>query len=242
MRINAACLTAITLACLSCQTSPEKSAPPPQAATSPATSPPSSAPPTVASPAPAVSSAPVVAEQPEGPKVPDVVYVPTPRNVVDKMLQAAAVKKTDVVYDLGCGDGRILVTAAKRFGARGFGFDVDPARIAEATANVKKEKVEHLVSIEQKDIFEVDLSPATVVTLYLLPELNVRLVPQLQKLKDGARVVSHDFDMAGVKEEKSWTLMAPDHDDPKKLREHYVFLWRAPIRLQASSPAASAAP
>jgi hypothetical protein len=162
-------------------------------------------------------------------KVPDIEYVPTPQNVVDKMLEVAKVTKADVLYDLGCGDGRIVVTAAKKFGVKAFGFDVDPQRIKESKENAKKAGVEDLVTFEKRDICTVDLSPATVVTLYLVPELNVRLVPQLEKLKVGARIVSHDFDMEGVKWEKWWTVMAKDHRTPKD-REHYVYLWKTPLK------------
>lgn len=166
-------------------------------------------------------------------RTPDVIYVPTPNNVVDKMLDAAKVKKGDVLYDLGCGDGRIVVAAAKKYGIKAFGFDVDPARIEESKANAKKAGVEHLVTFEQKDIFTLDLSPASVVTLYLLPELNVRLIPQLEKLAPGARIVSHDFDMEGVEYEKSWTVLAQDHDGPGD-REHYVYLWKTPLKKNAA--------
>jgi ribosomal protein L11 methylase PrmA len=121
---------------------------------------------------------------------------------VDKMLELAEVKKSDVVYDLGCGDGRIPVTAAKKYGCKSWGFDVDPERIKDSLANVKKNGVEDLVTIEKKDIFTLDLSKANVITLYLLPSLNVKLIPQLEKLKDGSRIVSHDFDMRGVKPKK----------------------------------------
>jgi ribosomal protein L11 methylase PrmA len=146
------------------------------------------------------------------------------------MLEAAKLTRDDVLYDLGCGDGRIVATAAKKYGVKAKGFDIDPQRIKESNETVKKMGVEGLVTIEQRDIFEVDLSPASVVTLYLLPELNVRLIPQLEKLKSGSRVVSHDFDMAGVDPEKWWTVMAPDHRDAKKIREHYVYLWRTPLK------------
>lgn len=162
-------------------------------------------------------------------KVPDIEYVPTPQNVVDKMLDVAKITKSDVLYDLGCGDGRIVVTAAKRFGIRGHGFDVDPQRIKESNENARKAGVEALVTFEKKDVFTVDLSPATVVTLYLLPELNVRLIPQLEKLRAGSRVVSHDFDMEGVQWEKWWTVIAKDHRTPQD-REHYVYLWKTPLR------------
>ncbi|MCS7091674.1 MAG: methyltransferase domain-containing protein [Limisphaera sp.] len=130
---------------------------------------------------------------------PDVIYVPTPMPVVEKMLELAEIKPGDVVYDLGCGDGRIVVTAAKKYGVKAVGFDIDPQRVREARENVRSNKVEHLVTIKQADIFTLDLSEATVVTLYLLPELNVRLMPQLAKMKPGSRIVSHDFDMRGAK-------------------------------------------
>jgi ribosomal protein L11 methylase PrmA len=162
--------------------------------------------------------------------VPDILFVPTPQNIVDKMLDVARVSSKDLVYDLGCGDGRILVTAASRFGARGVGFDIDPDRVAESRANVLAAGVQNLVTIEQKNVFEVDLSPATVVALYLLPNLNVRLIPQLEKLGQGARVVSHDFDIDGVTPTGQWKIIAPMPSEPDKLRNHTVFLWQAPIR------------
>jgi cyclopropane fatty-acyl-phospholipid synthase-like methyltransferase len=127
---------------------------------------------------------------------PDVIYVPTPPGVVENMLKLAKVTKNDVVYDLGCGDGRIVIEAAKRYGVRAVGIDIDPQRIAEARANAKKAGVEKLVEFRQADLLEADLREATVVTLYLLPSLNVKLMPKLQKeLRKGARIVSHDFDM-----------------------------------------------
>ncbi len=169
-------------------------------------------------------------------QVPDIEYVPTPQNVVDKLLDVAKIQKDDVLYDLGCGDGRIVINAAKRFAIHAVGYDIDPKRVAESKENVKRNKVEHLVTIEQKDIFTVDLSKATVVTLYLLPELNVRLIPQLEKLKPGSRIVSHDFDMEGVEPETTWTVIARDHRTPKN-REHYVYLWTTPLKKTAPADA-----
>jgi ribosomal protein L11 methylase PrmA len=134
---------------------------------------------------------------------PDVIYVPTPEEVVEAMLQVANVTKNDVVYDLGSGDGRIPVTAAKKYGARGVGIDIDPQRIKEANENVAKNGVGDKVKIMNADLFTTDISEATVVTLYLLPSLNVKLMPKLMKeLKPGTRIVSHAFDMGDWKPEK----------------------------------------
>jgi tRNA/tmRNA/rRNA uracil-C5-methylase (TrmA/RlmC/RlmD family) len=155
----------------------------------------------------------------------DVVFVPTPQDVVDKMLELAKVKKDDLVYDLGCGDGRIIVTAAKRYGCKAVGYDIDPQRVEESLENVEKNNVGHLVRIEQKDIFTLDLSEADVITLYLLPELNVKLIPQLEKLKPGARIVSHDFDMEGVRPDKVITVNSNEDDD-----EHEIYLWTTPLK------------
>jgi SAM-dependent methyltransferase len=135
---------------------------------------------------------------------PDVIYVPTPVQVVERMLQLGKVDKSDVVYDLGCGDGRVVIEAAKRYGVRGVGIDIDPQRIAEANANARAAGVTHLVEFRLADLFETDLREATVVTLYLLPSLNVKLRPKLQKeLRKGARVVSHDFDMGDWKPQQT---------------------------------------
>jgi hypothetical protein len=136
-------------------------------------------------------------------RTPDVIFVPTPQQVVDEMLKVANVKKGDVLYDLGSGDGRIPVTAAKRYGVRGIGIDIDPQRIAEANENAKKEGVTHLVTFKNTDLFTTDISEATVVTLYLLPRLNVKLRPKLlNELKNGTRIVSHAFDMGDWQPEK----------------------------------------
>ena len=126
----------------------------------------------------------------------DVPYVPTPQEVVDKMLDLAKVGKNDTLFDLGCGDGRIVVTAAKVRGAKGTGIDIDPTRIAEAKENAKKAGVTDRAQFRVGDLFKTDFSSATVVTLYLLPTINAKLRPQLWKqLKVGTRVVSHAFDM-----------------------------------------------
>ena len=126
---------------------------------------------------------------------PDVVFVPTPNDVIEKMLELAKVTPKDVVYDLGCGDGRIVIAAAKK-GARAVGIDIDPQRIKEANANAKTENVADKVRFIENDLFESNIGEATVVTLYLLPRLNEKLKPKLLKdLKPGTRIVSHAFDM-----------------------------------------------
>jgi cyclopropane fatty-acyl-phospholipid synthase-like methyltransferase len=134
---------------------------------------------------------------------PAVPYVATPHDVVDRMLALAEVGQTDVVYDLGCGDGRIVIAAAQKFGARGVGVDIDPVRIAEAQANAKRAGVEHLVTFTLQDALQTDVSEATVVTLYMLSAMNVRLRPILtKKLPKGARIVSHNFAMGDWEPER----------------------------------------
>lgn len=159
------------------------------------------------------------------PREPDVIYVPTPQKVVDKMLELAQVTKDDLLYDLGCGDGRIVVTAAKEYGCRAVGYELHAGRVRKSLENVAQNNVGHLVRIEQKDIFTLDLSEASVITLYLLPELNVRLIPQLEKLKPGSRIVSHDFDMRGVKPDKVVEMTIDDNWD-----QHTVYLWTTPLK------------
>jgi len=155
---------------------------------------------------------------------PDVIYVPTPQKVVDKMLELAQVTTDDLVYDLGCGDGRIVVTAAKQFGCKAVGYDINPKRVKESLQNVQENNVGHLVRIEQEDIFTLDLSRANVITLYLLPELNVKLIPQLDKLKPGSRIVSHDFDMRGVKPDKVVEMTTGKNGE-----SHQIYLWTIPL-------------
>ena len=155
---------------------------------------------------------------------PDVVYVPTPQEVVDKMLEIAKVTKDDLLYDLGCGDGRFVVTAAKKYGCRAVGYDISPRRVRESLENVKKNNVEHLVRIEQKDIFTLDLSKADVITLFLLPSLNVKLIPQLDKLKPGSRIVSYRFGMRGVMPDQT-----VDFTSPKDKSQHTFYLWTTPL-------------
>ena len=134
-------------------------------------------------------------------------YVTTPEEVVDAMLKLAGVDAHDTVYDLGCGDGRIVIAAAKKFGAHGVGIDLNPERIREARANARQAGVEALLQFQVNDLFDSDIRGATVVTLYLLPDLNLRLRPKLFKdLKPGTRVVSHDFHMGDWKPEKEQSV------------------------------------
>ena len=175
----------------------------------------------------AVLSVVVVAAQSAGPRrEPDVPYVPTTEAAVQAMLKLAEVKKTDVVYDLGCGDGRIVISAAKDIGARGVGIDINPVRIGEAKENARKAGVEKLVRFEENDLFEADIHEATVVTLFLLPHINLKLRPKLLKdLKPGTRIVSNTFDMGDWKPEKE--AIVPDTDDQSYL-SHKLYFWIVP--------------
>ena len=166
--------------------------------------------------APVVQNVTLVQAQ-EGKIVP---YVPTPQDVVERMLELAQVKKGDVVYDLGSGDGRIVVTAAKKYGVKAIGFEIDPERIKESHENIKKAGVENLVEIRQQDIRTVDLSPASVLTMYLLPDVNLMIRPNIWKqMKPGSRVVSHDFDMG------DWKPLKTEHIKDGSSWEHTLYLW-----------------
>lgn len=171
---------------------------------------------------------PVQDTQTEAERDPDVPYVPTPQEVVDEMLALGNVKEGDVLYDLGSGDGRIPITAAQKFGVRGVGIDINPERIAEANANAKQANVTDLVEFRQQDLFKSDFSEATVVTLYLLPDINVKLRPQLLKqLKPGTRIVAHDFDMGEWKPDKEIQVQGPN-------RQHTLYLWVVPEEVPAN--------
>jgi tRNA G37 N-methylase Trm5 len=146
-------------------------------------------------------------------------FVPTPQEVVDKMIELAGVKKGDTVYDLGSGDGRIVITAAKK-GARAVGFEIDPDLIKESRENIKKAGVQQLAEIRNQDILTVDLSPASVVTMYLLPDVNLKLKPKvLSQLKPGSRIVSHAFDMGDWKPDKV-----------ERIDGRTVYLWTIPAK------------
>ena len=162
-----------------------------------------------------------IAQAPAAPRrQPDVIFVPTPNAVVDKMLEMAGVTAADVVYDLGSGDGRIPITAAQRYGARGVGIDINPARIEEARANAKQARVEDKVRFIEGDLFEASIGEATVVSLYLLNTLNAKLRPKLLRdLKPGTRVVSHAFNMGDWQPERTEVV---DYST--------LYLWRIPAR------------
>lgn len=174
-----------------------------------------------AQPAPAPASQPAQTADSEKPaRHPDVPYVPTPQEVVDAMLELAKVKKGDVVYDLGSGDGRIPITAAKRYGVTALGIDINPQRIKEANENARREGVTDRVSFRTADLFETNLSEANVVTLYLLPDVNLKLRPKLLKeLKPGSRIVSHAFNMG------DW-----EPDDTRTINGRTIYLWTVPAR------------
>jgi predicted O-methyltransferase YrrM len=151
---------------------------------------------------------------------PDVIFVPTPQEVVDAMLKLAKVGPNDVVYDLGSGDGRIPITAAKTYGARGVGIDIDPQRIREATENLKQAGVGDKVKFLNQDLFTTPIGEATVVTMYLLPTLNVKVLPKLNaELKPGTRVVSHAFDIEGYPPQQTINVNG-----------RTVYMWTVPIR------------
>ena len=162
--------------------------------------------------------------------IPDILFIPTPHDVVDRMLELARVTRGDLVYDLGCGDGRIVVAAARKYGCRAVGFDIDPRRVAESRENVRQNGVQGLVRIEERDLFGADLRQATVVVLYLSPKANIRLLPQLEKLAPGSRIVSHEFDIRGIKPDSVIEL-----DSKEDHHKHTLFLWTTPLKKSAPS-------
>jgi SAM-dependent methyltransferase len=178
---------------------------------------------TQVAPTPSVAPSPVASVSLEAsrPKL-DVPYVPTPESVVAMMLDLAKVNKNDVVYDLGSGDGRIVITAVQKYGARGVGYDIDPERIKEANANAKAAGVTERVRFVQGDLFQADLGEASVVTLYLLPEINLKLRPKLLKeLKPGTRIVSHNYGLGDWDPILTETIATASG-------EHVVFYWVVP--------------
>ncbi len=160
---------------------------------------------------------------------PDVPYIPTTQTAVRAMLELAGVKSSDIVYDLGCGDGRIVIAAAKRYGARGVGIDIDPALVREAKKNARQAGVEKLVEFREQDLFQASFREATVVTLFLLPAINKRLFPQLQGLKPGTRIVSNTFEIGDWKPVRE-IVVKDDPDDDYYFGSHHLFLWIVPER------------
>jgi ubiquinone/menaquinone biosynthesis C-methylase UbiE len=158
----------------------------------------------------------------------DVPYVPTKYAVVDEMLKMADIQKADLVYDLGCGDGRLVIGAAQKFGAHGKGFDIDPERIQESRDNAQKAGVTNLVSFFEQDLFTTDFHEASVMTLYLLTSVNLKLRPKmLRELRPGTRIVSHNFGMGEWKPDQSSTVMVDDIS-------HEVYLWIIPANLSGT--------
>lgn len=157
------------------------------------------------------------AEEKERPRTPDVRFIPTPPDVVEKMLELASVTNSDVVADLGCGDGRFVITAAKKYGCKAVGYDLDPKCVRLSLEGVKRAGVEKLVRIENADILTVDLKEVTVVTLFLGPALNAKLAPQLSSMKPGSRVVSHGFPIPGFVPDKVVEFTSQDDNISRKL-------------------------
>lgn len=180
----------------------------------------------------ALIAAPAAAQDDNCPQK-DVIFVPTPQEVVDEMLKVANVTSRDVVYDLGSGDGRIPITAAKTHGARAVGIDICDIRIQEATANLKNAGVGDKVKFLKQDLFKTDISEATVVTMYLLPSLNVKLIPKLNKeLKPGTRIVSHAFDMSS-------DGIARPPKETRNVNGRTVYMWTIPIQPEPAQTAAA---
>jgi SAM-dependent methyltransferase len=160
---------------------------------------------------------------------PDVPYIPTTETAVKAMLELAAVKSTDIVYDLGCGDGRIVIAAAKSYGARGVGIDIDPVLIREAKKSAREAGVARRVEFREQDLFLANFREATVVTLFLLPAINKRLLPQLEALKPGTRIVSNTFEIGGWKPVRE-IVVEDDPTDNYYFGSHRLFLWIVPER------------
>jgi precorrin-6B methylase 2 len=176
----------------------------------------------------AILAIPVASAQATQPRrEPDVPFVPTTEEAVQAMLKLADITKDDVLYDLGCGDGRIVIAAARLYGTRGVGIDINPVRIAEAKENARKAGVENLVRFEENDLFQSDIHEATVVSLFLLTSVNLKLRPKLlQDLKSGTRIVSNTFDMGDWVPEKEATVNGPED----AFLSRKLYLWKIPLR------------
>ncbi len=156
---------------------------------------------------------------------PDVGFYPTTQDVVEKMLTLAKVTKRDHVCDLGCGDGRFLLTAAQQFGCRATGYDLDPKLVAQGRTRARELKLDSLVRIEERDIFTVDVSDVTVMMLFLLPDMNAKLIPQLQKMAPGSRVITHEFDIPGIQPDKELTWVSKQDNS-----EHLIYIYSIPLK------------
>jgi SAM-dependent methyltransferase len=156
----------------------------------------------------------------------DVIFAPTPPECVDKMLEMATVTKDDVVYDLGSGDGRIVIAAAKTYGCKAVGYEIDPKLVEESRRNAAAAGVSHLVEIHQRNIFDADLSDCTVLAIFLLPDVNVRLIPQMRQMKRGSRVVSFLQNMPGVRPQQTVNMR------DKKGIDRTIYLWTIPLQME----------
>jgi SAM-dependent methyltransferase len=158
-------------------------------------------------------------------QTPDVVYVGSPYDIVSQMLHMAGIKKDDLVVDLGCGDARMLVLAAQKYGTKGIGYEIDPVMVRESRKNAERNNVSDLVKIIQADIFTVDISKADVLPIYLLPEMNLKLVPQFETLKPGSRLVFHNYDLYGYIPDKKIEIIS-NEDNTK----HTLWLYTTPLK------------
>lgn len=176
-----------------------------------------------------ITVAPLIAEEntdePVFIQTPDVVYVGTPYDVVSQMLHMADVKKDDIVVDLGCGDARMLVLAAQKYGSKGIGYEIDPVMVRESRKNAERNNVSELVNIIQADIFTVDISDADVLPIYLLPEMNLKLVPQFETLKPGSRLVFHNYDLQGYAYDKKMEIISNEDNS-----SHTLWLYTTPLK------------
>jgi SAM-dependent methyltransferase len=164
-------------------------------------------------------------EEPKWIQIPDVVYVGTPYDVVAEMLHMAQVRKDDLLVDLGCGDARILVLAAQKYGSRGIGYEIDPDMVRASRRNVEENNLSDLVQIIQADIFTVDISKADVLPIYLLPEMNLKLLPQFETLKPGSRLVFHNYDLEGFVTDRKVEVISNEDNSI-----HTLYLYTTPLK------------
>jgi ribosomal protein L11 methylase PrmA len=164
-------------------------------------------------------------EDPTYMRIPDVVYVGTPYDLVSEMLRLAQVKKDDLVVDLGCGDARMLVLAAQKYGCRGIGYEIDPDMVRLSRQNAEKNGVGHLVKIVQADIFTVDIREADVIPAYLLPEMNLKLLPQLETLKPGSRLIFHNYDIEGIIPDRTLEFISNEDNS-----SHTIYVYTTPLK------------